>query len=431
MPDRPSADHVDDSDAFSHWAEEMTQYLERIEESLVQQVALEQLSGGDGPLIHQGVVDIDKHGTTYRAHGFHPVLDDDAGQRSSRLARLSESALRSLCEGRHYYHHDGQRIPVYFRRSEQYLAREQDLSHFFGSARGLFAKQQFLPLLTFPFLPYHRKYVEVVDEEGQPVPVSRRLPRTLFPEKIELVDVPSETASSIVHRTTRPVWNVSTSTMYVANQVHEAADGYWEWTPQASDFRTDSTLIIHEVRKRGLADPIPSMHAGSDRIVSRFEFDEIRFSEIEPLRAVPPASLFLLPVVSHRALDRGALYWFRSFVQSFQLTRGDVEMLLSLVPVTRDRFRVLDIHATPCPSETSQDLSDGTFRFWDPLWYVRPDRSAATGSANLTQLNLTLGLRPDAEARADLLDEDRVHFFAALCGLFLPAHVLCRGVFEA
>jgi len=422
----PTPDTIISSDAFMNWCEAVEEYVEAFSNDLCARIALEQRRGCRDFRIIQGLV---RRRMISHAEelGFYPIKKAKELENKILLfAKLSESDINSLCEGTHSYVLDGRRVSVHLKRTDEFIKAEENLSRYFSDkAAAVWVKYDYLPHLTFPFLPYSRKFIEI-EVGGERAPEDTiKIRSALNLDRFEF-DAKTTFKAGSLRRDLLPVWNVFATSIVVGPQVLVDDDGTFFWQPRESDpLRTKDIHVLHgAVDKRGNAIKI---NYSSGRLVSELRFHRIDFSVIETVESVP--KFFDLPVVGEKEPSLTDHYWYRTFLQAAQLTKRDIGFLLDLVPETRGLFELVDIEVNPC-SETQIDrmLSDER-PFFDHLWYLRRDEPLRSLSLEEIKV-LTIHLKPKAsvsEAPAFLI-EDLANYFASICALFLPMNFDCQGV---
>jgi hypothetical protein len=421
MPRLPETSTIRDTAAFAHWAEAASAYIEQIETGMLHRVALEQREPIPSPRIRQTVLEPATFPGSFQDYRFFPMESPGEPTHHLFFAQLAESEIVQLCRRIHSYRNaGGESIPVRFRRFQGYFGHERQLATHLGRVDPVFNKQLHLPSLRFPFLPYTRKFLELVTEAGRP------LPGPIYLHHVQLIDRPAGLKDRLVQGYV-PVWNVVTSTKFLQH-VDPQPDQRWTWQPLPNDFESEVPVIIHEVRKRN-APPLPPgtvRFADGRRIESNYAFDEIVYSEILEVPRVLPGAFDACPVVGAHIGEAVDLHWHRLFLQSMQLTRSDLYALLSMIPEVAGRFSIDRLSIEPA----TRDALDR--RFTDYLWYHERGLTADDSGASLpgTEQVLRIALKPwpHNETERDFLEEDRVHYFASICSLFLPFWMRVEGV---
>lgn len=421
----PEPSTIKDSMAFVHWCEEAGRYIEQFETQVMQRVALEQRNPVKPPLVYQTVINPEQFPGVIQDFRFYkmPAAGEIAHGHNVLFAALSESNIEKLCRETHTFHIEGQDpLSVRFKRSSLFFDAEEKLVRRLGQIDPIYARQLHFSTLSYPFLPYTRKFVTMVQENGQPVRAPFFLSQlALQPELVELRE-------KLLGPGMCPVWNVLTDTKFV-QQVEQPTPDRWIWQPQESDFRYDVPPIIHAVRKRNA----PDFPAGSvavvegRRIESAYAFDEIEYSEIETIPENLPGTLTLYPVAGMSDADDRIQYWYRHFLQGFQLSRSDVAMLVHMLPATHGRFEVRELTVEPIKNTRENVFADD--RFKNHLWYLQRNQWLSGFSAEQIRVVSVQCVRTAfGEDNCDFLDEDRIHFLASVIEQHLPAGFMCRGI---
>lgn len=426
MKTLPNPDTIIRSDAFAAWCRSVNEYIENFEEQIIEKIADKRQPAFQRAAIVQGVCP-----KAFLAQleelGLFPMPRADGHDTSILLfAPFPESKLEALSRSTHTLRYLDQQIPVRLQRSKAYLNNESELCCYFNDHMiEYWAKHEYLHDLSFPFLPYSRKFLELeISPEVKNNLVQNPDGTALLESLILNSGLPAREKKMSVDLV--PVWNVRARRLTAGPQVSSTPEGLWVWQPRSGDILDQGKEhIIHRAFDKA-GNPVP-VRMNQGRIESDLKFHTLEFSTIHEVKHLP--SILTYPVVGTHKANTADNYWYRNFFQSISFTHSDLAILIQLLPETREYLRLSDVELVQCSQTVYDRLVSDERPFFDHLWYLGADRQTSSlGISGVRLLELALEpLKNDDEDGAFLI-EDRVNYFASICNLYLPVGVGCWGV---
>ena len=447
MPELPDASQVFNSNDFSVWAREMEQYIALFEQVIAQKVAWQQTKKYAFRPVLQTVINRKDLGfQQIGAEGFFEMKLDDLDVPGENLLflPLSNDTIEELCRKNHIYFdsESSERHIFRFQRVESFVDQEEIFRLSNAVSSSLNAKSRFLPNLSFPFLPYSRKFVRIVDEEGKTLTLSRQLPKPLIASNITFEGVDLETGQiirSAFNAEIVPVWNVSTNSKMVQSWVelvkHKDTRGH-KWRIEEGSFNETVDYTILEVLHRNKP-VLGTPEITAEYVFHKDPFDRVRFSQVHdvPEKLSNPPFRQWVSGKSNQSIDRTSAYWYRQFIQSFQFTESDILQYLSMIEDAREVLRYDHIRTEKLSDKTLDASQELSLKFSNPLWYLRANQGGVDGSLGaFTEVQIVFSLNKESANSSGLpgyIIQDLVNYFCALCGLKLPYGVRCKGVIDS
>jgi hypothetical protein len=423
----PDPKDIISSDAFKVWCEATDEYVKTFENELIQRIAKAQRRHFSRPRILQALAPLEvvHH---LEAKNFYPLVDPrDLKDKCLLFAPISNSRIESLCRGEHAYIAKEHRLSVRLRRSLVFVERERELLRYFGEdADSTLAKRYYLPDLSFPFLPYSRKFLEL-ELTGQHSPLDEHYVREQFSAG-DLLLASGQTASELnITRSSIPIWNILSKKQSLGSQVgYQAETGRYVWHPSENDedFRNEHLLIIHRAHDK-MGNSVKFTWRDR-RLESELQPRVIEYSIIKEVSQIP--EILSHPVVGSEQPDARDNFWYRTFLQSASLTQRDLDFLLNLLPETRGKLRRTEIQLEDCNESMFSDFVSHSRPFFDYLWYLDfGDMTRQLGKRAMKVLSIHFEAAESAPEKLDFLLEDRANYFTSICKLHLPMNIECRG----
>lgn len=422
----PDPKTIISSDAFKVWCESTDNYLKSFENELIQRIAKAQRRYFSRPRIMQALAPLEFL-QQLKEKRLYPLVDPGKLKDKCLLfAPVSNSHIENLCRGKHAYTAKGHRLSVRLSRSLVFVEREKELSRYFGEdVNSTLVKEYYLPDLSFPFLPYSRKFLEL-ELIGQYSPHDENFVREHFSAG-DLLLQGGQTASDLnITKSLIPVWNVYSRKVTLGIQVGQTEKGSYVWHPgkKDEDFKEDDILIIHRALDR---QGNPVKFTWRDRCLeSELKPHVVECSNIKEVNQVP--GILSYPVIGSKQPDIVGNFWYRTFLQSASLTQRDLDFLLSLLPETRGSLRRTEIQVENCSDSKFNDFVSQSRAFYDYLWYLDfGDMTRELGKRAMKVLSIHFEAAESDPKELDFLLEERANYFASICKLHLPMNIECKG----
>jgi hypothetical protein len=425
FPDHKAVIH---SNAFASWCKASRDYFENFENQLLEKIAAARQPASQRPRIIQALCP-SRFLAQLEEIGLFPMPQVEGKHTGlSLFAPLTESRLNTLCQGVHSLRYLDQQIPVRFKRNKAYLENEKELCCYFNDRMvEYWAKHEYLPDMSFPFLPYSRKFLDLELPAAFRNRLSQESNSSAIIENLILKDgLPAKEVK--MRADLVPVWNVRARRLTTGPQVSSTADGLYVWQPRSGDILDqDKDHIIHRAFDRNHNQVAVRMNHG--RIESDLKFHTLEFSTIYDVTHLP--SILTHPVVGTKKINVADNYWYRNFFQSISFTHSDLAILLQLLPETKGYLRLAKIELGQCSETIYNQLVSDKRPFFDYLWYLGAGRQASSlGISGLRLLEMALEPLGDRDGDVAFLVEDRVNYFSSVCNLYSPVTVECWGAIQ-
>jgi hypothetical protein len=422
---------IETSHAFMSWCGDVLEYLKSFEDKLSERIAEDQLHKSFLPRILQGVAP-EKERDQLANKNFYP-LEVPKKDIIFLFSPLSNSEIEKISLQEHAYDLDGKSLQVKLNRSHVFIDREKDFScHLGDEGASTYAKEIFLPDLSFPFLPYSRKFLDVqIMSEVTPIEKSRFLSDFSLDN---LVLQGGHTARDLKMETGLiPYWNMLTKKENVGSGV-SGMEGLFRWSippeeDKNADLRKGSPHIVHRaLREDGTPAPITFRDPCFE---SQWEFKYIYYSIIREINTIP-TDMFNYPVLGSQELNLKDSFWYRNFLQSAKLTQRDIDFFLNLLPeVKRGFYRSKPVFVENCSGERLKEMMGEKRKFNDYLWYLKSDELEEKTVLEEIKLMVIKLKASSIEDEMKFLLEDRINYFASICSLFLPMNFECIGYLQS
>ncbi len=426
------------SSAFLEWCQELDKGLARSEQRIASRIAESQRYHKPRPRVYEAVLP-DSLKDKAAERGLYPIRDDPSDRKVLLFAPLDTAEIESLEKGEHEYHsEDGGIVPLRLKRSSRFIEPERDFAAYFShEGMASWAKREYLPLLTFPFLPYSRKFLDV--EFGAPDGQgAAQVPANLDLGRIVLEDGVTARDRGLL-RDWQPFWNVFFTTTNVGAAVERDSGPNYSWRPRADDPLSPGRLYVLHRAFDGGGKPVPiELREGAFVSDTKFmklqfsvvgEFSDEQFRNIEQLveqRRIEER----FSILGREDVGETELFWYRNFLQSLHITKKDVSFLLGLLPETRNRLTFWDSFlAKPSPQQYQGFVEKGRW-FYDYLWYLGEAESFGHADPDTMRFLRLLFRRKKVPDREAALAGECANYMASICRQFLPPYFECRGFLE-
>jgi hypothetical protein len=423
----PNPKTVINSKAFQIWCESVEEHLDNLENTMIRRIAEAQRREFTQPPIVQALAPIDFTSQLAEKWLF-PMIDiKDFREKGLLFAPLSNTELDKLSGAKHTYRVDNKQFPVKLVRSKIFFPLERRLSCHFGNEEvAACAKFTYLPELSFPFLPYSRKFLEL-EFSGKLTSLEQKMIFENFsPESLVLQDGRTGKDVGIVNDLI-PVWNVKSGNVTVGNRVSATPEGLYQWHPNANDSLYEGdTYIIHCAKD--VANNKVNIWMSGKRLVSEFRFHRLEYSIIKGINNFP--SILRLPVVGNEKINATDNFWYRNYLQTTMLTEKDIVQLIEMIPATKGRFKLIKVELNDLSEYEFKNLNEINGPFLDFLWYLYEDVGNQFSRKDMKTLLMFFKVTNEKDKFLDFIDEDIMCFFTSICKIHLPSNINCWGYLE-
>ena len=419
----PNPKSVINSTAFRIWCEAVKEQLDNIENTMIRRIAESQRREFTQPPIIQGLAPIE-FASQLAEKWFFPMIDiKDFCKEGLLFAPLSNTELEKLSGEIHTYRVENKRLPIKLVRSKIFFPLERRLScHFGDEEASTWAKFTYLPDLSFPFLPYSRKFLSLELPKNFTSMEQKMIIEKFSPESLMLKD--GRTGRDVgIANDLIPVWNVKSGNVTVGNRVSAASDGLYQWQPNANDSLYEGdTYIIHCARDIA-GNPVEICMSGG-KFVSEFRFHRLEYSIIKEIDKFP--SIFRYTVIGNEKIDAADNFWYRNYLQTTWITEKDIVQFLELIPVTRRTLKLVKIEMVDFSENDSRLFKYDDRKFFDHMWYIgRLDLETKFDFQSKKGISMHFEFLKNEDDNLFFIAEDIMNYFTSFCKLQMPDNTLC------
>jgi|GEM_PF-4887344 len=438
---------------FESWKQATQQHILDMEDVLIQKIAREQIARFENTPIIQTLFDTTSRQITIEnLSNFNKLYPMDIGDEGldSPLVFLpfSETQIQKLCNTTHTYSNTEMDIPIVLKRDDYYIDKEKHWGNIISYGFLKNGKDQFLPHLAFPFLPFSRKYVRIEIDDTAESSTDYTLPEEFEIENIKfnLQNVKlNETDISKISNTVVPIWNIKLKELpigfYSRPYTINEENGHRVRLDQIeNDLDLKAQHLYHQVGRKGTGAktvwsntasfknlPIADYKNGlpTPCLTSTNVIDFVRLSEIHkftPTNELQENITQWASAVDHILYTD--LYWFRQFVMAFQLTESDIVKLISMITGQNSPLKLKSISKH---RETPDFLQwQKNQKFSDYTWYLKDLDAEDELIDQWTIINLNFVIRNN-KFFPDYVVEDFANYIASLCSLYFPFGAKCTA----